>query len=64
MGFIKLYYTNHRKSAWDILDNKFTSKKDKLPYQEYINTLYNSKVALSPFGMGEICFRDFECIIV
>ena len=20
--FIKLYYTNHRKSAWDILDNK------------------------------------------
>ena len=57
-----LYYTNHRKSAWDILDNKFSSKKDKLPYQEYINTLYNSKVALSPFGMGEICFRDFECM--
>jgi hypothetical protein len=31
-----------------------------LPYQDYINYLYNSKVCLSPFGMGEICFRDFE----
>ena len=57
-----LYYTNHRKGAWDILDSKFNSRKDKLPYQEYINTLYNSKVALSPYGMGEICFRDFECM--
>ena len=38
------------------------NKKDKLPYQEYINVLYNSKVALSPFGMGELCFRDFECM--
>ena len=37
-------------------------RKDKLPYQEYINVLYNSKVAISPFGMGELCFRDFECI--
>jgi hypothetical protein len=37
-------------------------RKDKLPYQEYINVLYNSKVAISPFGMGELCFRDFECM--
>jgi|ETNvirnome_2_130_1030620.scaffolds.fasta_scaffold14826_2 hypothetical protein len=57
-----LYYTNHRKGAWDILDSKFDSRKDKLPYQEYINTLYNSKIAISPFGMGELCFRDFECM--
>jgi len=57
-----LYYTNHRKGAWDILDSKFDSRKDKLPYEEYIQTLYNSKVAISPFGMGELCFRDFECM--
>ena len=56
------YYTNHRKGAWDKLDSKYKSKKDKLPYQEYINTLYNSKIAISPFGMGELCFRDFECM--
>jgi len=57
-----LHYTNHRKGCWDILDSKFDSRKDKLPYQEYINVLYNSKVAISPFGMGELCFRDFECM--
>jgi len=56
------YYTDHRKGAWDNLDIKYKSKKDKLPYEEYINTLYNSKVAISPFGMGELCFRDFECM--
>ena len=57
-----LHYTNHRKGAWNILDSKFDARKDKLPYQEYIQTLYNSKVAISPFGMGELCFRDFECM--
>ena len=58
-----LHYTNHRKGAWDKLNSQFLDiRKDKLPYQEYIQTLYNSKVAISPFGMGELCFRDFECM--
>ena len=57
-----LHYTNHRKSCWDILDSKFNSRKDRLPYQEYIQTLYDSKILISPFGMGEVCFRDFECM--
>ena len=58
-----LHYTNHRKGAWDKLDSKFLDiRKDKLPYQEYIQTLYDSKVSISPYGMGELCFRDFECM--
>ena len=58
-----LLYTNHRTAAWDKLDSKFLDiRKDKLPYQEYIQTLYDSKIAISPFGMGELCFRDFECM--
>ena len=57
-----LHYTTHRKGVWDKLDSKYNTRKDKLPYQEYIQTLYNSKVAISPFGMGELCFRDFECM--
>ena len=32
--------------------------------EEYAEYLYDSKVCLSPFGMGEVCFRDFECINV
>ena len=53
-------YTKHRRGAWNELSIDFISNKDMLPYQDYINYLYNSKVCLSPFGMGEICFRDFE----
>ena len=46
------------------MSDKYISKKDKLPPEEYAEYLYDSKVCLSPFGMGEVCFRDFECINV
>ena len=35
---------------------------DRLPKNEYLENLWNSKISFSPFGMGEICFRDFECM--
>ena len=56
------YYTNHRNGAWDVIgDNPgYTFVKDRLPFQEYINTLYKSKLSISPFGQGEVCYRDFE----
>ena len=56
------YYTNHRTGAWDEMgDNPgYSFVKDRLPFQEYINTLYQSKMSLSPFGQGEVCYRDFE----
>ena len=56
------YYMNHRHGAWKVIgDNPgYTFRKDKLPYQEYIQSLYQSKMALSPFGQGEVCYRDFE----
>ena len=56
------YYTNHRHGAWDVIgDNPgYSFVKDRLPFQEYINTLYQSKMSLSPFGQGEVCYRDFE----
>jgi len=60
-----LFYTKHRKGAWDILNNmksKYDVRTAKLPFKEYIKVLYNSKLSLSPFGMGEACFRDFECM--
>jgi hypothetical protein len=31
--------------------------------EQYYQELYNSKITLSPFGWGEVCFRDFEAII-
>ena len=59
-----LPYTEHRVGAWKNLSDKYISKKDKLPREEYVEYLYDSKVCISPFGMGEVCFRDFESINV
>lgn len=59
------YYINHRKSSWDELskiEDKYQIIKDKLPYDQYITYLKQSKIGVSPFGMGEVCFRDFEII--
>ena len=32
----------------------------KIPKRAYLNTLKSSKAVVSPFGWGEICYRDFE----
>jgi hypothetical protein len=34
-----------------------------VPQNAYYNELLNSKIVLSPFGWGEVCFRDFEALI-
>lgn len=59
-----LHYTNHRTGAWKILQqtSNVRYETDKRPYENFINVLRRSKCAISPFGMGEICFRDFETI--
>jgi len=60
-----LFYTKHREGAWNTLNeikNKYDIRTAKLPFEEYIKVLYQSKLSLSPFGMGEVCFRDFECM--
>ena len=59
------FYTKHRGGLWDILEplkSKYNMIYDRLPFEEYIKNLMDSKVSFSPFGMGEICFRDFECM--
>jgi len=58
------YYTKHRTSAWDILrtSDNISYETDKRPYNEFIDVMKKSKATLSPYGMGEVCFRDFEII--
>jgi len=34
-----------------------------VPQKDYYRELSDSKIVLSPFGWGEVCFRDFETII-
>jgi|TARA_R100000030_G_scaffold100338_2_gene93139 hypothetical protein len=58
-----IQYTEHRKGLWDILEgyeNKYKILTGRLPKEEYLKELWQSKIALSPFGQGEICYRDFE----
>ena len=59
------FYTEHRSGLWGKLEplkQKYNMVYKRLPFQEYVNTLWNSKISFSQFGMGEICFRDFECM--
>jgi hypothetical protein len=62
-----LYYTHHRKGLWDKvkpLEDKYTMLTQKMPFNEYIQNLHNSKISISPYGMGEFCFRDLESMVV
>ena len=59
------FYTNHRKGLWKKLESmkfKYNMITERMPYQEYVQNLWKSKITLSPFGMGELCFRDFEAM--
>jgi hypothetical protein len=35
----------------------------RLPKRRYVRELCDSKVVLSPFGYGEVCYRDFEAFL-
>lgn len=59
-----LLYTNHRYSSFEHLAvpefEKYVIEMGTRPQEEYFDLLGRSKVGISPFGMGELCFRDFE----
>ena len=58
-----IQYTRHRTGAWDVMksiSDKYSVLTGKLPKEQYLSELRKSKLALSPFGQGEICYRDFE----
>jgi hypothetical protein len=60
-----LVYTNHRKGLWNTikpLASKYSMITNQLEFNSYIQKLVQSKICLSPFGMGEVCFRDFEAM--
>jgi hypothetical protein len=35
----------------------------RVPLEEYYNEMIRSKICISPFGYGEICWRDFEAVL-
>tara|TARA_B100001094_G_scaffold255129_1_gene254010 strand:- start:703 stop:1716 length:1014 start_codon:yes stop_codon:yes gene_type:complete len=60
-----ILYTKHRKGSWDVLreiDQSYNIVARTLTPPEFANCMRNSKIGLSPFGMGELCYRDLEFI--
>ena len=58
-------YMNHRKGAWDELskiEERYAVVKGQSTSQEFVDIMKRSKLGLSPFGMGELCYRDLELI--
>ena len=58
-------YTKHRKGAWDTLDHiseTYNVVKGQTSSEQFVEIMKRSKIGLSPFGMGELCYRDLELI--
>ena len=58
-------YTNHRNGAWKELEklgDRYNLVKGQSTPQQFVDMMKRSKVGLSPFGMGELCYRDLELI--
>lgn len=36
---------------------------DRVPVDEYYREMQRSRICISPFGYGEVCWRDFEAIL-
>jgi len=50
-----------REKIKKCLANKLPT--DKISRRQYLNEMANSKICLSPFGLGEITLKDFECFL-
>lgn len=58
-------YTGHRKSSWEELDklnNKYNIIKGQSTPEQFVEVMKRSRIGISPFGMGELCYRDIELI--
>ncbi len=60
--------SHQRKQAFELLqeldkaDRYRLQYKGSVPFRQYRQELRQSMVIVSPFGWGEVCFRDFEAI--
>ena len=43
--------------------DKMNLDTDKVSFNKYLTEIKNSSTFISPFGWGEICFRDFEALL-
>jgi hypothetical protein len=59
------FYTMHRTTAWDVLNimkDKYNIVTGQYDTDTTHAALSRAKIGVSPFGQGELCFRDFEIV--
>lgn len=60
------WYTKMRQESLDrvlaLEDRLKVVCKGRVSRDEYFKELFNAKVCFSPFGYGEVCWRDFEAM--
>jgi hypothetical protein len=54
---------HHRSRIREVLARDLGLDTRPLPREEYLEELRAARVGVSPFGYGEVCFRDFEIIL-
>lgn len=55
-----------RLRSTEIIDGskwKHSGVFEKVPYEDYIQEVAQSKTVISPYGWGEVCTRDFEAFL-
>ena len=60
-----IMYNEHRENIFQELkklEKKYNVVYGRKPFQEYMQILYDSKICISPFGMGEIRQGDGEAV--
>ncbi len=61
------WYANMRKEALSAVKKLSDRKilvKPGVPYTQYLQELSRSKLCFSPFGYGEVCWRDYEAVLM
>ena len=53
----------HRELYLKLIKNDRRFLTGSVPQNRYYTELKDSKIVFSPFGWGEVCFRDFEAVI-
>ncbi len=60
------WYQRYRRFALDLLQTVRTEVSctniDYISPKQYLQEMIRSKIVVSPFGWGEVCFRDYEAV--
>ncbi|MDZ4766950.1 MAG: glycosyltransferase [Chloroflexota bacterium] len=57
---IAFHRQNVQRAVGSLGNRRVVHHEGKLPLHAYLDEMAAAKIVVSPFGLGEICYRDFE----